>query len=65
MKQSEINQLSTDEVIDKLSELQVAYQKLKYTHSITPLENPVQIRLMRRDIARLKTSLVAKQNESK
>ena len=32
-------------------------QQLKLTHAISPLENPSQLKLMRKDIARMKTEL--------
>jgi large subunit ribosomal protein L29 len=32
-------------------------QQMKLNHAITPLENPSQIKLVRRDIARMKTEL--------
>ena len=33
------------------------YNQMKLNHSITPLENPSQIKAVRRDIARMKTEL--------
>jgi large subunit ribosomal protein L29 len=32
-------------------------KKLEFAHGVSPLENPVSLRLLRRDIARLKTEL--------
>ena len=57
MKQTEINKLSKEDLHDKLAELQKRIEELKMTHSISPLENPLQIRSSRRVIARLKTAL--------
>jgi|TARA_B100001063_G_C16312822_1_gene333724 large subunit ribosomal protein L29 len=57
MKQAEINKLSKEDLHDKLAELQKRIEELKMTHSISPLENPLQIRSSRRVIARLKTAL--------
>ena len=57
MKQTEINKLSKEDLRDKLAELQKQIEELKMTHSISPLENPLQIRSSRRVIARLKTAL--------
>jgi large subunit ribosomal protein L29 len=36
-------------------------KKLRFAHGISPLENPVSLRLLRKDIARLKTLLKQKQ----
>jgi large subunit ribosomal protein L29 len=32
-------------------------KKLEFAHAISPLENPMSIRALRRDVARLKTEL--------
>lgn len=40
-------------------------KKLKFAHTISPLENPMLIRGLRKDIARLKTELKNKQQEAK
>ena len=39
------------------SEMEVVQEKLVLTHQISPLENPLQLRWSRRDVARLKTEL--------
>ncbi len=57
MKQAEINKLSKEDLQDKLAELQKQNEELKMTHSISPIENPLQIRSSRRVIARIKTAL--------
>ena len=53
MKQSEIKELSTAELQEKLSETKKAYADLKMTHAVSPLENPIQLRAVRRSVARL------------
>ena len=57
MKQTEINKLSKEDLRNKLAEFQKQIEELKVTHSISPLENPLQIRSSRRVVARLKTAL--------
>ncbi len=62
MKNSEIKELSTKELkerIDSESELMV---RLKLNHAVSPLDNPIKIRDSRKDIARLKTELVKRQS---
>ena len=54
MKQSEIKELSTADLNEKLGELQKNYNDLKMAHAITPLENPLQLRSLRRTVARKK-----------
>ncbi|MDR1511305.1 MAG: 50S ribosomal protein L29 [Endomicrobium sp.] len=39
----------------KLEDLQDRIFKLKFRHSVTPLKNPLEIRKVRRNIARVKT----------
>ncbi|OUW34322.1 MAG: 50S ribosomal protein L29 [Flavobacteriaceae bacterium TMED179] len=57
MKQSEIKKLSKEDLQDKLSEYKNQLDELKMTHTISPLDNPLQIKSARRVIARLKTAL--------
>lgn len=61
MKQAEIKNLSVEDIKAKLVELRATYNKTKLAHKITPLENPIQIRDLRRTIARLETELTNKQ----
>ncbi|MBT7656148.1 MAG: 50S ribosomal protein L29 [Flavobacteriales bacterium] len=61
MKQKEIQNLSKDDLLDKLNDVQKEYETLELNHAISPLENPVQLRTVRRTIARLKTAIAAQQ----
>ena len=62
MKQSEIKELTTDEIIERIVSEKSALQQLEITHSVTQLENPMQIRHKRRTIARLNTELSKRDN---
>ncbi|HLF46567.1 MAG TPA: 50S ribosomal protein L29 [Chitinophagaceae bacterium] len=44
----------------RIQEDEMRLKKLKFAHSISPLENPVSIRGLRRDVSRLKTELKKK-----
>jgi large subunit ribosomal protein L29 len=57
MKQSEIISLSTAELREKLSQLRKTYTDLKMAHAISPIQNPLQIRGVRRSVARLATEI--------
>ena len=57
MKQSEIKKLSTAELQEKLSETKKSYTDLKMAHTISPLDNPIQLRVARRTVARVATEL--------
>ncbi|MGC6479099.1 MAG: 50S ribosomal protein L29 [Flavobacteriaceae bacterium] len=62
MKQSEIKLLSAADLQDKLAEAQKQLSDMQLTHAISPLENPLQIRALRRTVARLKTALTQNQD---
>ena len=57
MKTTEVKQLETKELVEKIENAEKALAKMKLNHQITPLENPSQIKVARRDIARMKTEL--------
>ena len=61
MKNSELKGLSLDELKNKLVGEQESYQKLKFAHEITPIENPSKISHARKLIARIKTEIRAKE----
>ncbi len=61
MKQADIKNLSAGDIQAKLAELKAQYSKLKLAHKISPIENPIQIRDLRKSIARLNTELTNKQ----
>jgi large subunit ribosomal protein L29 len=63
MKNSEIEKLSLEDLQDKLAEFQKQLSDLKMNHAVSPLENPLQIKTIRKKIARLLTAITAKQNE--
>ena len=57
MKTAEIRELSTKELIERIDAEVSSYSQKKLNHSISPSENPAQIKQQRRTIARLKTEL--------
>jgi len=61
MKQKEIKDLSVAELQEKLSQTKKTYNDLKMAHSISPIENPLQIRTVRRVVARLATELTKRE----
>ena len=61
MKQSEINNLSVAELQERLSLTKKTYNDLKMAHSLSPIENPLQIRSVRRSVARLTTEVSKRQ----
>ena len=63
MKTSEITELATAEIIEKIGNSSEELIRMKLNHSVNPLENPMKIRFARKDIARLKTELRKRQLE--
>ena len=57
MKQLEISKLSKEDLTDKLSDYKKQLSVLRMNHAISPLENPLQIKTVRRVIARINTAL--------
>ena len=60
MKKADIKALSLEELKETIATESKALEKLKFAHSVSPLENPMQIRELRKTIARLNTELVEK-----
>lgn len=61
MKNADIKVLSTEEIQEKIKLEEENLQKLKFAHAISPIENPMRIRVTRKLIARLKTELSNKE----
>ncbi|MBN7810363.1 50S ribosomal protein L29 [Algoriphagus sp. H41] len=60
MKNTEIRSLSASEIAERIVAEQENLSKLKFAHSISPIENPNRIREAKRLVARLKTALASK-----
>lgn len=57
LKREEIKQLTTEELLEKGREAKLKLKKLEFSHAISAIENPMQIRALRRDVARVLTEL--------
>ena len=60
MKNSEIKALSVEELKSNLSSSEAQLADLKFSHAVSPIENPTQITKLRKLVARLKTELHAR-----
>jgi large subunit ribosomal protein L29 len=58
-----IHGMNENDLKARLEEDKLRLKKLMFAHAISPLENPMTIRGLRRDIARLKTELKNRQQE--
>jgi large subunit ribosomal protein L29 len=64
MKAAEVRNLGDDELVAKERELTDQLFRMRIQKSMGQLENPDRIRMMRRDLARVKTVLRQKRNAS-
>ena len=63
MKKEDIKDLSTDELRLRLEEEKALYSKMKMNHAISPIENPMKIRITRRGVAMIQTELTKRVKE--
>ena len=56
-----IQGLNDKDLQGRISEYEIRLKKLEFAHAISPLENPMSIRNLRKELARLKTELKKKQ----
>jgi large subunit ribosomal protein L29 len=64
MKYAEIKELTIEEIKDRIQEEQNKLTKAKFSHAVSALENPLKIKALRKDIARLQTELTARLKEA-
>ena len=57
MKASVVREMTTQEISEQLEELKLNYSKVKMAHTISPMENPMELKKIRKNIARLSTEL--------
>ncbi len=55
MKISEIQEMTTKEIVEKLELEKETLVRLRMNHSVSPLDNPMKIKEAKKNIARLKT----------
>jgi large subunit ribosomal protein L29 len=53
--------MSEQDLKARIAEDELRIKKLKFAHAVSPLENPMTIRDVRKDLARTKTELRKKQ----
>lgn len=53
----DIRLYTDDEILEKIAENKALINEIRYNHTITQVENPARIRVLRRDVARMYTVL--------
>jgi large subunit ribosomal protein L29 len=64
MKTGEIRDMTVDEIDARISQLQEELFRLRFRSATQELENPMLLRTLRKDIARLKTVLRERELQS-
>ena len=59
-----LKDLNANDLQARIQEDELRLKKLEFAHAISPLENPMSIRALRKDVARLKTALAQKQKQA-
>lgn len=66
MKASEIKELSTQEITERIDDYKKVLTRMRLNHAVSPLDNPNKLGETKKDIARLKTELRVREiNENK
>ncbi|HQF18154.1 MAG TPA: 50S ribosomal protein L29 [Bacteroidales bacterium] len=63
MKQAVIKELSTNDLVERLEEERKKLTRLRLSHTVSPLDNPMKIRQNRKTIARILTELKKRELE--
>ena len=64
MKQSEISELTDNELMERMDNEKDYLARLKLNHAISPLDNPNKIVVSRRNVARLTTEVNRRNKKS-
>ncbi|NRA13683.1 MAG: 50S ribosomal protein L29 [Crocinitomicaceae bacterium] len=64
MKQQEITKMSDADIKDQIATTSEQLAKMKLSHSVAPMENPLQIKHVRKTVARLKTELTKREAQA-
>ncbi|MDA3817943.1 MAG: 50S ribosomal protein L29 [Prolixibacteraceae bacterium] len=61
MKNSEIIELTTKEIAERIDAEKDKLNRMRLNHAVSPLDNPIEIKGVKKDIARLKTEMRKRQ----
>ena len=64
MKIREIREMSNDEIIKRIQEEELNLADLRFSHQLKQLTNTAKLKLVRKDIARMKTILRERQMQA-
>jgi large subunit ribosomal protein L29 len=61
MRPDEIREMGSDDIVARIRELEEERFRLKFRSATEPLEDPLRLRVIRKDVARLKTILTERE----
>ena len=64
MKSAEVKGLSTKELKERVDAETTSLEQMKINHSVSPLDSPAKIKQLRRTVARLKTELHQREQQT-
>jgi large subunit ribosomal protein L29 len=64
MRAEEIREMSKDDILARVKDLEEEQFRLRFRSATEPLEDPLRLRVIRRDLARLKTVLREQQAQT-
>lgn len=59
-KKTNYNEMSKEELVRGIAQEKQGYYKMQFNHAVSPLANPIELRIVRRNIARMFTALAGK-----
>ncbi|MGB1315175.1 MAG: 50S ribosomal protein L29 [Chitinophagales bacterium] len=64
ISKEDIKQLSTSDLHEKVLDTRLNLKKIEFNNVVSPVDNPLIIRTLRRDVAKLKTEIRRREIES-
>lgn len=64
ISKAEITDMSVQDLEERIEVETSRYQQKKFAHAVSQIENPLELRWVRRDIARLKTELTQRKQQA-
>jgi len=64
MKNSDLTALSLTDLQERLRDEKANLHKMRFNHTVSPVENPMRIRQRRREVARMMTEINARQRSN-
>jgi large subunit ribosomal protein L29 len=64
MKNTDLTALSVTDLQERIRDEKASLHKMRFNHTVSPVENPTRIRQSRREVARMMTELNARQRSN-